>query len=447
MKKLIAMLLTAVLVFGVCATAQAEFFATVYNTESLNIRSGPGSAYTWLGSVQRDGQVRVIGESGNWYQIVTMDGRITGYMSKNYLRPAGNTPQQSGSFAVVRDTESLNVRSGPGENYNWLASVKRGEWVHEIGESGNWYQVQLIDNNTTGYMSKNFLTVAGSGTSGSIAVVQNPAGTRFLNLRAQPSYTAEVLDIFYNGEVCTVLSMQTDGWVYVTAVKNGQTLRGYFRTEYLSFTGGSAESATVNTSVNGGTGGSLNLRSAPSTNASVVRQIPNGASVSVLLKGNSWWAISYGGDSGFASASFLGGGSGGNVPVSGNAVVQTGNSGRLNLREQPNSNAKILGRYENGTMVSVLQRGTAWCYVQVAGQTGYMMTKYLSLSGSTSTKTVYNPNGGTYVNLRSSPEKQNYNVNVRVPVGAVVNLLSWGDEWSQVSYGGTTGYMMSWFLR
>jgi uncharacterized protein YgiM (DUF1202 family) len=299
----------------------------------------------------------------------------------------------------------------------------------------------------TGYMSKNFLTVAGSGTSSSIAVVQNPAGTRFLNLRAQPSYTAEVLDIFYNGEVCTVLSRQTDGWVYVTAVKNGQTLRGYFRTEYLSFTGGSAGSATVNTSVNGGTGGSLNLRSAPSTNASVVRQIPNGASVNVLLKGNSWWAISYGGDSGFASASFLGGGSGGNVPVSGNAVVQTGNSGRLNLREQPNSNAKILGRYENGTMVSVLQRGTAWCYVQVAGQTGYMMTKYLSLSGSTSTKTVHNPNGGTYVNLRSSPEKQNYNVNVRVPVGAVVNLLSWGDEWSQVSYGGTTGYMMSWFLR
>ena len=95
----------------------------------------------------------------------------------------------------------------------------------------------------------------------------------------------------------------------------------------------------------------------------------------------------------------------------------------------------------------MLQRGTAWCYVQVAGQTGYMMTKYLSLSGSTSTKTVYNPNGGTYVNLRSSPEKQNYNVNVRVPVGAIVNLLSWGDEWSQVSYGGTTGYMMSWFLR
>ena len=109
MKKLIAVLLTAVLVFGICAAAQAEFYATVYNTESLNIRSGPGSAYTWLGSVQRDGQVRVIGESGNWYQIVTMDGRITGYMSKNYLKATGSTPQQSGSYAVVRDTESLNV--------------------------------------------------------------------------------------------------------------------------------------------------------------------------------------------------------------------------------------------------------------------------------------------------------------------------------------------------
>ena len=59
----------------------------------------------------------------------------------------------------------------------------------------------------------------------------------------------------------------------------------------------------------------------------------------------------------------------------------------------------------------------------------------------------YNPNGGTYVNLRSSPNKTSGNVNVRVPVGATVSLLSWGAEWSQVSYGSYTGYMMSWFLK
>lgn len=75
------------------------------------------------------------------------------------------------------------------------------------------------------------------------------------------------------------------------------------------------------------------------------------------------------------------------------------------------------------------------------------MTKFLSIGSSTATKQVYNSNGGTYVNLRSAPQKSSGNVNVRVPSGATVNLLSWGEEWSQVSYNGTTGYMMSWFLR
>ena len=51
------------------------------------------------------------------------------------------------------------------------------------------------------------------------------------------------------------------------------------------------------------------------------------------------------------------------------------------------------------------------------------------------------------MNLRSSPNKTSGNVNVRVPVGATVSLLSWGAEWSQVSYGSYTGYMMSWFLK
>lgn len=129
-------------------------------------------------------------------------------------------------------------------------------------------------------------------------------------------------------------------------------------------------------------------------------------------------------------------------------MCQTGNSGKLNLREQAYANAGILGRYSNGTAVTVLQKGAAWSYVEVKGQKGYMMSKFLKFTSSAaSSRRVYNPNGGTYVNLRSSPNKTSGNVNVRVPVGATVSLLSWGAEWSQVSYGSYTGYMMSWFLK
>ncbi|MBQ7455958.1 MAG: SH3 domain-containing protein [Clostridia bacterium] len=462
MKKTIFALVCALaLCLGLCVTAQADFTAYVYNTDSLNIRSGPGTEYALLGSVAKDGLVLVTGESGNWYRVVALDSGISGYMSKNFLMPISTSSAQSAVYAVVDNTESLNVRSGPGTNYTWLATVARGGWVQIVGESGNWYQVRTVETGVSGYMSKNYLTVwngQASSSTGSTAVVTNPAGTRFLNLREQPSYSANILDIFYTGETCTVLNRRSDGWWYVSAGKNGQTLYGYFRSEYLTVqAGGGAGSATVNTNQHGGNGGKLNLRDRPSAaeDSAIIARIPNGASVTVCLKGTTWWQVAYEGTVGFVDSGFLTGGgsytppSGGSTTptITASAVVQTGNSGKLNLREQPSSDARILGRYANGTAVAVLQRGSTWCYVQAGTQKGYMMTKYLSVTGSSATRQVYNPNGGTYVNLRTSPQKNSSNVSVRVPVGATVTLLAWGEEWSQVSYNGKTGYMMTWFLK
>mgnify|MGYP002626106368 CR=1 FL=1 len=464
MKKSLFLLVLCV-ALALCLPAQAEYYARVYNADTLNIRSGPGSDYPWLGSVPRDGQVRVVGESGNWYQIVTLDGLVTGYMSKNYLTtnsysvpstPAYSDPYASYtmpvSYGVVTDTNALNVRSGPGTEYTLLGSIAKGEWVEISGESGNWYYVTVVDRGLIGFVSKNYVSQWQGGTAGgSIAVVQNPAGTRFLNLRAYPSYDAQILDIFYNGEMCTVINRQSDGWVYVLATKNGQSLYGYFRGEYLTGGGSTGENQVVNTWQNGGNGRSLNLRSEPSTSGSVIANIPNGSTVQVLLKGSKWWQVMHDGATGFVDSGFLGNG-GGQPNIPGNpgyntATVQTGNSGRLNMREQANSSAKVLGRYENGTPVTILQVGSTWCQVQVYGQTGYMMTKYLSIKGTSITKQVVNNNGGTYVNLRTSPNKTSGNINLRVPVGSQVQLLAWGQEWSQVQYNGKTGYMMSWFLK
>ena len=375
MKKTIAVVMALMLALCLCPAAMADFYAEVYNTDFLNVRTGPGSGYEWLASLPQGEQVRVTGESGNWYQVRT-NGGVNGYASKNYLRAVQSAAVQGKRYAVVYNTDSLNIRTGPGTEYNYLGSMARGKWVEILEESGSWCRVSI-------------------------------------NV-------------------------------------NGATLFGYFRSEYLSFggNGSSVGSATVNTRLNGGTGGSLNLREEPSTESYVSSRIPNGAQLTVLLKGDPFWLVEYNGAQGFADSSYINGGStGGNAGTSGGTVVRTGNSGKLNLREQANSNARVLGQFSNGTAVRVLEQGTAWCYVEAGGQTGYMMTKFLSIGSSTATKQVYNSNGGTYVNLRSAPQKSSGNVNVRVPSGATVNLLSWGEEWSQVSYNGTTGYMMSWFLR
>lgn len=60
-----------------------------------------------------------------------------------------------------------------------------------------------------------------------------------------------------------------------------------------------AQSARV--SANGG----LRLRSAASTNASVIVMIPNGATVSVIEKGASWSKVTYSGKTGYAATQYL----------------------------------------------------------------------------------------------------------------------------------------------
>ena len=65
-----------------------------------------------------------------------------------------------------------------------------------------------------------------------------------------------------------------------------------------------------------------------------------------------------------------------------------------------------------------------------------------SVTGTMATVTA--PSGKT-VNLRKSPNGSAALVD-RVPVGATVDVLSLGEEWSRIRYGNKSGYMMTVFL-
>ena len=140
-----------------------------------------------------------------------------------------------------------------------------------------------------------------------------------------------------------------------------------------------------------------------------------------------------------------GGGSGSTGGGSGYAVV---NTGRLYLRSAASKSSKSLGLFSRGTYVTVLEQGSTWCRVKVNGTTGYMMTAYLKFHGMSSEATaMVNHPAGTYVNLRNAPSKTSGAVLVRVPHGAKVTVLVPGATWSQIKYNGTTGYMMTQFLK
>ncbi len=219
-------------------------------------------------------------------------------------------------------------------------------------------------------------------------------------------------------------------------------------------------------------GASLNLRSEPDSGAQVIRMIPNGEKVIVYAQGSGWAYAAYEGSRGYVMTAYL---SFDSVPAqtpvpvpteapAANAVqalvVTTG--GSLNLRATPGSGGKVIAQIPYGAWVTVSAKGDAWACVTYNGQTGYVMSQYLSFGASVPTaaptaaptvqpavqsgETAYVSTGGGSLNLRQSANSS-AKVLLRIPNGQPVQLLSRGETWCSVIYQGTAGYVMSSFLR
>lgn len=352
-------------------------------------------------------------------------------------------------FAVVHGTSQLNLRAQPNSSSTRLGGYAKGTWVEVIGQKNNWYQV-IGPDGKTGYMSKNYLD-KGPSQAVNIGVVANPKSTSYLNLRSTPSYSAEVLGIYYNGVPFRIHSY-SNGWYKVTV----DGLTGYFRQEYITRSYGPyGESvATIRTPNNS----ALNFRHGPDKSYDLIRQYRGGQYVMVLTKGTDWWKVSVDGRIGFMSSDFLEEGihrGNSQAPESSSpsgqpyGVVNNPRSTQvLNLRQEPDTLSTVLGSFRNGTRVTVLAQGSEWCHVSVdaTGDTGYMMTTYLKLYNlpSRPTRKVSHPQN-SFVNLRRW-SGMNAAVLNRVPHGRSVEILVPGADWCKVRYNGVTGYMVSYFL-
>ena len=124
------------------------------------------------------------------------------------------------------------------------------------------------------------------------------------------------------------------------------------------------------------------------------------------------------------------------------ALVQ---GGRLNLRETPSLSAKVLGQFPTGTLVEIISRGSEWHQVEVNGQEGYMLSKFLNTANGSQSATV-RTNTGIGLNLREEPGTDGAII-TSVKNGGTVTVLQKGADWSRVSVDGREGFMASRFLR
>lgn len=149
---------------------------TYYSTTALNVRRGPSTKYSVVGSLNRGQKCTVVGKSGNWYKLLTADGSDA-YASAKYLklyaRQNGSTPNTpstpsypNGNYGTYYATTGLNVRQGPSTKYRVVYTLDRGEAVTFTGQtSGKWISVKTRTG-VQGYCSSLYLTQKGSYNPG-----------------------------------------------------------------------------------------------------------------------------------------------------------------------------------------------------------------------------------------------------------------------------------------
>ena len=198
----------------------------------------------------------------------------------------------------------LNLRAAADINSNVITTMPAGTSVQVFGMTqGGWYEVEY--NGQRGHCWYQYLDFEGTA-SGTVhdGHVTDMYATAPLNVRLQPNTGATIIGSLAEGQYVPVISKQ-DGWFKVSF--NGQ--EAYCYGEYLGFgqTGADkCQAATSGSLMNALTvTAPLNVRSQPSTDASILGSFAAGDTVSPVAVEGDWYQVQYKGKTGYCYSAYV----------------------------------------------------------------------------------------------------------------------------------------------
>ena len=134
----------------------------------VNVRAEPSTGSTVLGILPPDMRVEIVGRDpgGSWWQILYPQGtQERGWVTAQYIRTVstpevpvvgGGADPTNGNVAILQ--QQLNVRSGPGPDFNSLGTLNPQDVVSLIGKdaNGGWLQIDF----TSGPEGKGWISAA-----------------------------------------------------------------------------------------------------------------------------------------------------------------------------------------------------------------------------------------------------------------------------------------------
>ena len=411
----------------------------------------------------------------DWYLVSY--GAITGYVQGDGLQVSGAMDGRSPAvttltaYGMVQDSNYLNLREQGNMSAPVVGQIPPGTVLPLFSVSGGWAYTQY--GCQPGYVNMDFVRRAGRYTGG--ATDANATGAAVTAAGGAPLYLtastsgyqamtvpqgAIVKVKFDDGSWSQVYYGGVTGFMLSAALKGN----GMIVDEEKDVPRAGEQYALVTSSAT-----SLNMREAASMTSAVMMEIPRGETVIVMTAGAEWCRVRYHGAEGFCAAQYLTLGVSGEDLKEGELTARvTTESGSLNLRKSDSTKASVLTTIPRNASITVLARGAEWSKVTYGGFIGYVMSKFLTFgsaptpvtqapsvtqappavptagpSGVPARAQVTTPEGS--LNLRAKASS-GAGILARIPRGDIIPVLSVEGAWTQVTYDGKTGYVMSVFL-
>ena len=272
-----------------------------------------------------------------------LTGCLTGYMTAHPL-VASAAEIKEGSTAYVT-ADKLNIRSGPGTNYNKRGSLTQGYKVEVLEMDGDWAKI------AEGWVSAKYLNITGPAAVSKGSKVRVSAST--LYVRQGPGTQYARVDQLRKGAEVEVLEVDK-GW--------GRIKNGWISLNYVTVVGSSGKEEILPGTGSGLgkgdvvyiTADKLNIRSGPGTNYNKRGSLTNGYKVTLLEVDGNWGRI----EEGWISLNYVrkGGSSSG---ISAGDTVQV-TSDRLNIRKGPGTNYGRNGYWVRGDRFTIQEVNGSW---------------------------------------------------------------------------------------
>lgn len=183
---------------------------TYTTTTSLNVRKGPGTKYSKIGTLAKGQSVEVISISNGWAKISYNKG--TAYVGANYIKKSITSSTVKEMTVKVDD---LNIRTGASTKYKSIGKLNKGDKVKVLETLSNGW-VKIDFNGKIGYVSNVKGAYLGTVTNVVDTRKEMTVKVNDLNVRTGASTKYKSIGKLNKGDKIVALEELSNGWVKIS---------------------------------------------------------------------------------------------------------------------------------------------------------------------------------------------------------------------------------------